>query len=121
MASDPDGSTATSDAPEPSRHTRSPAAEPPQGPVTKMTSPAWAPWRRTADPAPTDPRTVTETTRVPADETSPPTTGQPLRVAAWATPSITPKVNVPAPAEVGTQSATSAPTGCAPMAARSLR
>ncbi len=88
--------------------------------MTRITSPAEAPERGTGVPPSSVPMTVTATTSTPADETSPPTTGHPATCDAWATPSMTPSVTSPPPADSGTHSATSAPMGRAPMAARSL-
>ncbi len=47
-------------------------------------------------PCRTVPSTVTATTSSPADDTSPPTIGQPLAADASATPSVTPRASCPA-------------------------
>ncbi len=107
--------TNSSSSAQPSLRRRSPAAERPRGPVTKMISPGRAPLRSTAPLPGHSPSTVTATETSRARLRSPPTTGHPVIVAASAIPRCSASKSVPG----GELTAITAALGRAPMAAKS--
>ena len=105
-----------------SRSSRSPAADPPQGPVTSTTSPGRPPERDTGPGPPPRPSRAPS----PPPPARRPPTRRPRRPGTRSPPRpppLQPSPRAPAapsPEPPGTHNATTAPTGDAPIAARSL-
>ena len=98
-----------------------PSRLPPKLPVTAIRSPGRAPSRRQARPGGTLPRAVTLTTSGPSQAlVSPPASTTPCRAASKAIPSKSPRPIASPPCR-GSDTATNAASGRAPIAARSLR
>ena len=92
----------------------------PNTPVTKSSSPGRTPCRRSAFPATHPPTTVTSRLQPRARERLPPTKGQPTRAPSATKPRTIPSKSDTSPS-AGAHRLSKAPTGRAPIAARSER
>ena len=109
-------SRASGDGSSPCRHACTAAALAPRRPVTQISSPASAPFRKTGQEV--RPRTTMSSTRGPGErERSPPRIDAPWARPASATPACTASRSTPS--ESGTAMDAKSPSGVAAMAARS--